>query len=95
MSTQCIGGPALATICRVICEDYTKRASGVPDLLIWNASDEKVRFVEVKGPGDTLMEGQKVRSTFHLACRSISHETAHVPIMLRYGSMYYYDPEST
>ncbi|KAF8310540.1 hypothetical protein DL93DRAFT_1584990 [Clavulina sp. PMI_390] len=57
---ECFDGKALALICKVICEDYTHRASGVPDLLIWNHSTQSVKFVEVKGPGDTLMENQKV-----------------------------------
>ena len=57
---KCIGGPALSVICRVLCEDYSHRSSGVPDLLVWNISSQKALFVEVKGPGDTLMEHQKV-----------------------------------
>ncbi|KAF8337884.1 VRR-NUC domain-containing protein [Cantharellus anzutake] len=59
-AAMCIGGTALSVICRVICEDYSHRSSGVPDLLVWNISSQKALFVEVKGPGDTLMENQKV-----------------------------------
>lgn len=57
---KCFDGKSLALICCVLCEDYTHRSSGVPDLLIWNAATPSVKFVEVKGPGDTLMENQKV-----------------------------------
>lgn len=30
---QCIGGRALSVICRMFCEEYGFRASGVPDLM--------------------------------------------------------------
>lgn len=49
-----------------MCEDYTHRSSGVPDLLVWNYSTASVKFVEVKGPGDTLMENQKASHHPHL-----------------------------
>lgn len=60
---QCLGGESLSLICRVICEDYEHRSSGVPDLLIWRMSDKTAKLVEVKGPGDTLMQNQHVRSS--------------------------------
>ena len=34
--------------------------SGIPDLLVWKSKDSKIKFVEVKGPGDGLSENQKV-----------------------------------
>ncbi|WP_369292955.1 VRR-NUC domain-containing protein, partial [Alkalibacillus haloalkaliphilus] len=43
------------------CEDYAGRSSGVPDLIVWNAAKGQCKFVEVKGPGDTASENQKVR----------------------------------
>ena len=46
----------------MLCEDYVARTAGLPDLLIWNIERKEARFVEVKGPGDTLQENQKVRS---------------------------------
>ena len=52
----------MSIICRVMAEDYSQRSSGVPDLLVWNVRAGKAKFVEVKGPGDTLMETQKVDS---------------------------------
>lgn len=57
---KCIGGDSLSVICRVLCEDYGARLSGGPDLFLWNAKDHTCKFVEVKGPGDTLQENQKV-----------------------------------
>ncbi|KAA1469402.1 hypothetical protein DENSPDRAFT_816316 [Dentipellis sp. KUC8613] len=53
-------GKALATICRLFCEDYAQRRAGVPDLFLWHTEDKLCKFVEVKGPGDTLQENQKV-----------------------------------
>jgi Fanconi-associated nuclease 1 len=58
--SQCLGGQALASICRLFCEDYAGRSSGVPDLIVWNSTEKKCKFVEVKGPGDSLQENQKV-----------------------------------
>ncbi|KAI6166832.1 hypothetical protein EDD17DRAFT_1752182 [Pisolithus thermaeus] len=55
----CIGGGALSVMCRVLCEDYAARQSGGPDLFLWNAEQRLCKFVEVKGPGDTLRENQK------------------------------------
>ncbi|KAG6335477.1 hypothetical protein ID866_3605 [Astraeus odoratus] len=57
---KCIGGDALSMICRVLCEDYTARMSGGPDLFLWNTEKRCCKFVEVKGPGDTLQENQKI-----------------------------------
>ncbi|TFY67939.1 hypothetical protein EVG20_g3751 [Dentipellis fragilis] len=53
-------GKALATICRLFCEDYSQRRAGVPDLFLWHTEDKLCKFVEVKGPGDKLQENQKV-----------------------------------
>ncbi|CAE6523617.1 unnamed protein product [Rhizoctonia solani] len=57
---ECLGGHALAAICRLLAEEYGSRGGGVPDLFIWNATEKKCKFVEVKGPGDNLSETQKV-----------------------------------
>ncbi|KZT02315.1 uncharacterized protein LAESUDRAFT_706344 [Laetiporus sulphureus 93-53] len=58
--TECIGGDALAMICRLLCEDYAGRCGGVPDLCIWNAEHGECKFVEVKSPNDRAQENQKV-----------------------------------
>lgn len=65
---QCFKGEALACLCRVLCEDYAQRGSGVPDLIIWNYAEKHCKFVEVKGPGDRLQENQKVRVS--LGCQA-------------------------
>lgn len=57
---QCFDGKALSIICRLFCEEYAKRCSGVPDLFLWNHERRECKFVEVKGPGDSLQENQKV-----------------------------------
>ncbi|TFK63345.1 hypothetical protein BDN72DRAFT_847701 [Pluteus cervinus] len=57
---ECIGGDALAIICRLFCEDYGGRSSGVPDLIVWKVEEKICKFVEVKGPGDTAQENQKL-----------------------------------
>ncbi|KAH7343716.1 hypothetical protein B0J17DRAFT_643633 [Rhizoctonia solani] len=57
---ECLGGPALATICRLLAEEYGSRGGGVPDLFLWNATEKTCKFVEVKGPGDNLSETQRV-----------------------------------
>lgn len=62
MGPQCLGGPSLETISRLFCEDYMGRSSGGPDLIVWNHAKRICKFVEVKGPGDTPQENQKVGS---------------------------------
>ncbi|KAJ7072693.1 VRR-NUC domain-containing protein [Mycena amicta] len=57
---ECFGPHVLASICRLFCEDYAGRSSGVPDLIIWNAETKEFKFVEVKGPGDSLHDNQKL-----------------------------------
>ncbi|KAJ8454885.1 hypothetical protein ONZ45_g19130 [Pleurotus djamor] len=57
---ECLGGEALAKICTLFCEDYNGRSSGVPDLILWNPETKACKFVEVKGPGDTERENQKL-----------------------------------
>ncbi|KAI9446590.1 VRR-NUC domain-containing protein [Lactarius indigo] len=57
---ECFSGEALACLCRVLCEDYAQRGSGVPDLFLWKISEKHCKFVEVKGPGDKLQENQKL-----------------------------------
>ncbi|KAL7418557.1 hypothetical protein Q5752_007015 [Cryptotrichosporon argae] len=56
---RCMGGRAMSGICRMLCEEYRHRVSGVPDLVVWNAETNEARFIEVKGPGDSLSETQK------------------------------------
>ncbi|KAJ3844806.1 hypothetical protein F5878DRAFT_600961 [Lentinula raphanica] len=55
---ECMGGDALVVICELFCHDYPARASGVPDLILWNYEERKCKFVEVKGPGDRARDNQ-------------------------------------
>ncbi|KAF8982803.1 hypothetical protein BGZ46_000593 [Entomortierella lignicola] len=57
---ECIGGPALSEICRVMAQEYSRRCSGMPDLCCWDYRKKLVKFVEVKGPGDRLSSKQKI-----------------------------------
>ncbi|KAG0236563.1 hypothetical protein BGW42_003218 [Actinomortierella wolfii] len=57
---ECIGGNALAEICRHLAQEYGQRCSGMPDLCCWDYGKKRVKFVEVKGPGDRLSTKQKV-----------------------------------
>jgi hypothetical protein len=57
---KCLGGPSLATICMLFCEDYVGRCSGAPDLIVWNYAKRICKFVEVKSANDKLSDSQKV-----------------------------------
>ncbi|PFH51675.1 hypothetical protein AMATHDRAFT_58424 [Amanita thiersii Skay4041] len=57
---ECLGGHTLSLICRLFCEDYGGRSSGVPDLVVWSTDQGICKFVEVKGPGDRPQENQKL-----------------------------------
>ncbi|CAK5281849.1 unnamed protein product [Mycena citricolor] len=75
---ECLGGEVLALICKLFCEDYGGRSSGVPDLIVWNAEEKECMFVEVKGPGDTLQENQKVLWSDVLITAGCRVELCHV-----------------
>ncbi|XP_020520348.1 fanconi-associated nuclease 1 homolog isoform X2 [Amborella trichopoda] len=59
----CVGGPCLASICRLLAQDYKSWSSGMPDLLLWRLSSDgksdDAKLVEVKGPKDRLSEQQQ------------------------------------
>ena len=59
--SQCLPTSVLVIICRLQAENYSGSAGGVPDLIVWNTEKREAKFVEVKGPGDTLSETQKVQ----------------------------------
>lgn len=54
----------LEVVCQTLLEDYVNRTAGMPDLFLWHPEKKKCKFVEVKGPGDTLQENQKVCSLY-------------------------------
>ncbi|GAB4826333.1 hypothetical protein Ancab_009199 [Ancistrocladus abbreviatus] len=61
-AVACIGGPCLASICRLLAQDYRSWSSGMPDLLLWRFHGDykgEAKLVEVKGPRDRLSEQQR------------------------------------
>ncbi|KZF25878.1 hypothetical protein L228DRAFT_271863 [Xylona heveae TC161] len=57
---KCFEGEALATICKVMAQDYQKRGGGVPDLFLWHPVEKKVMFSEVKSENDRLSDTQRL-----------------------------------
>jgi Fanconi-associated nuclease 1 len=61
----CVGGPALAAVCRLLAEDHGGWRGGMPDLLLWRPDADlppgapRARLVEVKGPRDRLSDQQR------------------------------------
>ena len=68
---QCLPVSVLMIICRLQAENYSGSGGGVPDLIVWNHERREAKFVEVKGPGDTLSETQKVRVVLTADARSL------------------------
>jgi Fanconi-associated nuclease 1 len=56
----CFGGPALATVCKVMVQEYGERGGGVPDLFLWKPSAKQVMFAEVKSENDRLSDTQRL-----------------------------------
>lgn len=46
---DCLGGHAVAVICRVFSEEFNHRTGGIPDLCLWKPNQSEAMFVEVKG----------------------------------------------
>jgi fanconi-associated nuclease 1 len=58
---ECFDGAALATVCKVIAQDYRSRGSGVPDLILWRCKPQpRVMFSEVKSANDRLSDTQRL-----------------------------------
>ncbi|KAH8733097.1 hypothetical protein GQ44DRAFT_821332 [Phaeosphaeriaceae sp. PMI808] len=57
---QCFNGEALATVCKVMAQEYGQRGGGVPDLFLWNVEGKKVKFAEVKSENDRLSDTQRL-----------------------------------
>ncbi|KAL6711932.1 hypothetical protein ACN47E_002975 [Coniothyrium glycines] len=62
---QCFAGEALATVCKVMAQEYGQRGGGVPDLFLWKVADEEptkgqVKFAEVKSENDRLSDTQRL-----------------------------------
>lgn len=57
---QCFRGEALATICKVMAQEYQQRGGGIPDLFLWSVEKKEVMFVEVKSENDRLSDTQRL-----------------------------------
>ena len=66
---RCFRGEALATICKVLAQEYQQRGGGVPDLFVWSPNlnpdgdgdgNGEVMFVEVKSENDRLSDTQRL-----------------------------------
>ncbi|EEQ86501.1 hypothetical protein RJZ56_001042 [Blastomyces dermatitidis] len=57
---QCFRGEALATVCKVMAQEYQQRGGGIPDLFLWSVERKEVMFVEVKSENDRLSDTQRL-----------------------------------
>ncbi|KAF2647274.1 hypothetical protein K491DRAFT_672284 [Lophiostoma macrostomum CBS 122681] len=62
---ECFEGEALATVCKVMAQEYGQRGGGVPDLFLWKMPEEdgkkgQVKFAEVKSENDRLSDTQRL-----------------------------------
>ncbi|KAL5407031.1 hypothetical protein PMIN03_007427 [Paraphaeosphaeria minitans] len=65
---ECFDGEALATVCKVMAQEYGQRGGGVPDLFLWKVADDakgeakkgEVKFAEVKSENDRLSDTQRL-----------------------------------
>ncbi|XP_071964488.1 fanconi-associated nuclease 1-like isoform X2 [Antedon mediterranea] len=62
----CFGGEFLSSVGERILKDHGHFRAGIPDLTVWNTSDNTFKLVEVKGPGDTLSHKQIIWLDFFL-----------------------------
>jgi Fanconi-associated nuclease 1 len=56
----CFDGTALATICKVMAQEYRVRGGGIPDLFLWDSVKKEVKFSEVKSENDRLSDTQRL-----------------------------------
>lgn len=57
---SCFKGTALATICKVMAQEYQQRGGGIPDLFLWHPERKEVMFSEVKSENDRLSDTQRL-----------------------------------
>lgn len=50
---RCVGGVGLSVVCRLLSEDWSGWAKGMPDLLLWRPETGHAKLVEVKSKNDT------------------------------------------
>ena len=53
-------GEALATVCKVMAQEYQQRGGGIPDLFLWCPEKKEVMFSEVKSENDRLSDTQRL-----------------------------------
>jgi Fanconi-associated nuclease 1 len=56
----CFEGGRLATLCKVMAQEYAQRGGGVPDLFLWRTDRREVCFAEVKSENDRLSDTQRL-----------------------------------
>ncbi|KAM9753456.1 fanconi-associated nuclease 1 [Menidia menidia] len=56
----CLGGAFLGGIIDRMAKDYRHCRGGLPDLVVWNTSNNSYKLVEVKGPNDRLSQKQQI-----------------------------------
>ena len=57
---SCFQGEALATVCKVMAQEYQQRGGGIPDLFLWHPESCEVLFSEVKSENDRLSDTQRL-----------------------------------
>lgn len=57
---RCFDGEALATMCKVLAQEYGQRGGGMPDLFLWHPEKGEVKFAEVKSENDRLSDTQRL-----------------------------------
>ena len=57
---DCFKGEALATVCKVMAQEYQQRGGGIPDLFLWDPQEKEVMFSEVKSENDRLSDTQRL-----------------------------------
>ncbi|KAI1383289.1 VRR-NUC domain-containing protein [Hypoxylon trugodes] len=54
-------GAALASLCKVMAQEYGQRGGGIPDLILWRTDPkQEVMFAEVKSANDRLSDTQRL-----------------------------------
>lgn len=51
---------ALATVCKVMAQEYGERGGGMPDLFLWHMGEKTIKFAEVKSENDRLSDSQRL-----------------------------------
>ena len=74
---KCFKVDQLANLCEYFSKNYRYCRSGGPDLVVWSNQTDKVKFVEVKGPGDHLSYKQMIWLDFMIK-NLIDCEVCHV-----------------